>query len=206
MAAPPDRVPLGDAAGYPAVFAHELRHPSQIVRSLYALFFQLPVVPEVLLSRGDYAMVRRAVQGAIRRPGAFTEADWAAMHRAIAEPGALGAATSYYRAAGRRTARHVLRRRRFDAADDEPAVVPVPTLLLRGRPPSLPARAAHARPRALGAARRRAPLPRRRPLGPLGCRRGCDRSAPRLARGRQGRRLEDVPGQANRDVQPRRDA
>ncbi|HEY0972797.1 MAG TPA: alpha/beta fold hydrolase [Gemmatimonadales bacterium] len=119
-------------APHPAALARELRRPGQLLRSLYALFFQLPALPEALLSRGDYAPVRSAVQRAVRRPGAFTEADWEAMRRAIAEPGALRAALAYYRAAGRRTARQLLQRGRPDAAAGDTAVVPLPTLLLWG--------------------------------------------------------------------------
>lgn len=138
-----DRLAILDAP-HPAAFARELRHPGQVARSLYALFFQLPALPEALLKRGGYALIRRAVARAVRRPGAFTDETWAAMRRAIAEPGALRAALAYYRAAGRRTARRFVRHGRLDAAAGDPTVVPVPTLLLWGdRDPFLRRRLTH---------------------------------------------------------------
>lgn len=76
--------------------------PRQLVRSLYALLFQLPELPERVLSARDFAVLRRGFltdparaipQGVIER---YVEA--------MARPGRLTAALNYYRAAFRRPA------------------------------------------------------------------------------------------------------
>ena len=119
-------------APHPAAFARELRRPDQMARSLYALFFQLPWLPEALLRRRDYALVRRSVARAVHRPGAFTAADWASVRTALAAPGALSAALAYYRAMGRSVGRTLLRRGRVRAVAGDPRPIVAPTLLLWG--------------------------------------------------------------------------
>jgi epoxide hydrolase 4 len=73
------------------------RHPTQMMRSLYAGFFQLPWLPETALSAGNFAMLRQALTGS-SRAGAFTSADLDLYERAWAEPGALKAMLDWYRA------------------------------------------------------------------------------------------------------------
>src|SRR5690606_5608866 len=51
-----------------------LRHPSQAFRSLSAAFFQLPRLPEAVLSARDFAALRRAMTTS-SRPGVFSSAD-----------------------------------------------------------------------------------------------------------------------------------
>jgi pimeloyl-ACP methyl ester carboxylesterase len=54
-------------APHPAVMgAYMRRHPSQMLRSSYVGFFQLPFIPERLLAAGDFALMRRALRRSSR--------------------------------------------------------------------------------------------------------------------------------------------
>jgi len=44
--------------------ASVLRHPGQILRSLYVAFFQLPAIPEKVFTLGNYAIVRDTFRAA----------------------------------------------------------------------------------------------------------------------------------------------
>jgi pimeloyl-ACP methyl ester carboxylesterase len=70
----------------------------QALSSWYMLFFQLPCLPEWLMSAKDYAFVERIFKKTVARPGAFTDTDIAVYKKALNEPGALTAAINYYRA------------------------------------------------------------------------------------------------------------
>jgi pimeloyl-ACP methyl ester carboxylesterase len=70
----------------------------QALRSWYMLFFQLPRLPEWLMSARDYAFVERIFKKTVARPGTFTDTDIAVYKKALREPGALTAAINYYRA------------------------------------------------------------------------------------------------------------
>lgn len=107
----------------PAAFARELRRPGQLARSSYALFFQLPRVPEVLLRAHDFALLERVLRSDPSRADAFTDDDIERHKRAWREPGALTAMINYYRAAGRGVARRARVRRRL---------VTCPTLVIWG--------------------------------------------------------------------------
>jgi pimeloyl-ACP methyl ester carboxylesterase len=100
----------------------------QAVRSWYMLFFQLPRVPEWLMSARDFAFVERTLKKTVARPGTFTDTDIAVYKKALSEPGALTAAVNYYRA-------NVFslffkgRRKEEDLSDER---VRVPTLFIYG--------------------------------------------------------------------------
>jgi pimeloyl-ACP methyl ester carboxylesterase len=70
----------------------------QALRSWYMLFFQIPRLPEWLMSRKNYAALEETFKKTVARPGAFTDTDIAVYKRAFSEPGALTAAINYYRA------------------------------------------------------------------------------------------------------------
>jgi pimeloyl-ACP methyl ester carboxylesterase len=85
-------------APHPAAFVERLRrHPSQMLRSWYMAFFQLPWLPEAVLRAGDFDRLARALV-ATSRPGTFTPADLAVYRAAWAQPGALTGMLNWYRA------------------------------------------------------------------------------------------------------------
>ena len=99
-------------APHPAAYRREaLRNPRQMLRSWYVLFFQIPRLPEQLLTafhgRLTMAMLRRTAH-----PGTFSADDLAVYRDAITQPGAARAALAYYRAPFRspRSASRWLRR------------------------------------------------------------------------------------------------
>ena len=85
-------------APHPAVMgAYMRRHPSQMLRSSYVGFFQLPFIPERLLAAGDFALMRRALRRS-SRPGTFSPEDLGRYAGAWARPGALTGMLNWYRA------------------------------------------------------------------------------------------------------------
>jgi epoxide hydrolase 4 len=80
------------------LYFEKVRLPPQLFRSLYVLFFQLPVLPERLLAARDFAVLRRMFALAPARPGAFTEEEIEENVRAFSGPGGLTAPLNYYRA------------------------------------------------------------------------------------------------------------
>jgi epoxide hydrolase 4 len=93
------------SAPHPGVFkSYLLRSPSQMCRSWYVGFFQLPWLPESLLSWNDFALLFRAVRS-ISLPHVFDESDRRYMVAAWSKPGALSAMLNYYRAITRRSER-----------------------------------------------------------------------------------------------------
>lgn len=84
-------------APHPRVFQQTLRrHPSQQLRSLYLLFFQLPYLPEQLLGAGRYFWLRKALT-ATSRGGTFSEIELAHYEKAWARPDALRGMLNWYR-------------------------------------------------------------------------------------------------------------
>lgn len=87
---------------HPAVMARALRFGSlrQMRRSLYIFLFQLPRVPEWLLSRNEYGRLRWLLRASSRR-GTFTAQDIDRYREAWSRPGALRASLGWYRALAR---------------------------------------------------------------------------------------------------------
>jgi epoxide hydrolase 4 len=86
---------------HPAVAKRFLKRDfEQMRRSLYALFFQLPWLPETLMRIGDW---RLAASGICRsgKPNAFTDEDIKKYKEAWSQPGAMTAMLNWYRAAVR---------------------------------------------------------------------------------------------------------
>jgi pimeloyl-ACP methyl ester carboxylesterase len=106
---------------HPAVMKRFLqRDPAQMGRSLYALFFQLPWLPELLLRmfnwRGASLGLRRSARGL-----AFTEDDIRKYKEAWSQPGAMTAMLNWYRAA-----------LRYQSQIKNGMRVSIPTLILWG--------------------------------------------------------------------------
>lgn len=73
------------------------RRPRQLLKSWYIFMFQLPWLPEWLLSLRDYAWLRRTLR-ATSRPGTFSDEDLKRYIEAWRQPGALRAMVNWYRA------------------------------------------------------------------------------------------------------------
>jgi pimeloyl-ACP methyl ester carboxylesterase len=89
---------------HPAMMTRALRrNPRQLLRSWYMFFFQIPRLPEWILSRNDFAALERGFRGMVRRRDreVFSDLDLAALKEALRPPGATTAAIDYYRAAFR---------------------------------------------------------------------------------------------------------
>lgn len=103
---------------HPDVFVSYLRtSPSQMLKSSYVAFFQLPFLPERVLGANDHAALVRVLKRS-SRPGAFSREDIEAYRAAWSKPGALTAMLDWYRA--------LPRGRRSGAA------ISAPTLILWG--------------------------------------------------------------------------
>ena len=160
-------------APIPRRMLRALRRPRQLARSWYMFFFQLPWLPERLLSARGWSALRRAFDDA--RPGAFTPQDIARYVEAWSQPGAATAMLNYYRAAFRQTAPR--------QGADRPGPGPDPGHLGRARSPRRP-RAGRARPcRRPQPGARRAPA-RRLALGAARRARAGGATADRVLRGR----------------------
>ena len=118
-------------APHPAAFLRGIRQPSQMLRSSYMVFFQLPNVPELALSAGNFMGLKNILRGATQRPGAFTEEDLERYAEAFRRPGALTGGLAYYRAMGRRMA--TARQAGAMPAHGERRTVTAPTLVIWGR-------------------------------------------------------------------------
>jgi pimeloyl-ACP methyl ester carboxylesterase len=89
-------------APHPVAFAKALKNDrSQQRKSWYMFAFQVPWLPEALLSLSPPASARLFFRGTAVRRDAFSEADLEVMAVALAQPGALRAMIHWYRAAFR---------------------------------------------------------------------------------------------------------
>lgn len=80
----------------------EAKRPPQMFKSWYVLFFQIPFLPELMLSASDYAQVRAMFERMPKQKSAFSNEDIDISINALSQPGALTAALNYYRANFRR--------------------------------------------------------------------------------------------------------
>lgn len=88
---------------HPGGMADELRgNFRQMARSAYMLFFQLPWLPEWVLTRRGAEAVGRALRGGSHVREAWPREETAHYQRAMLEPGAARGALGYYRAIFRR--------------------------------------------------------------------------------------------------------
>ncbi|MBO0734904.1 MAG: alpha/beta hydrolase [Methylocapsa sp.] len=85
-------------APHPAVFWPYARaHPSQILRSWYIFFMQLPRLPELLSEAQNFRAMADALTKS-SRPGTFTDEDLNVYREAWRQPGASTAMINWYRA------------------------------------------------------------------------------------------------------------
>ncbi|HVJ55882.1 MAG TPA: alpha/beta hydrolase [Aliidongia sp.] len=83
---------------HPACFTREFRHPRQFLKSWYMMFFQLPVLPEMLLRRGDGRAAALAIRNSAKDAARFPEEAMAVYSRNANRPGGLTAMINWYRA------------------------------------------------------------------------------------------------------------
>jgi pimeloyl-ACP methyl ester carboxylesterase len=121
-----DRLVIANAP-HPAVFSRELKRPRQFLRSWYAMFFQLPLLPELLFRANDYATLERIFRKSPVRPGAFSDDDVRRYKEAVSRPGALTAMLNYYRAFA-----HTLGSRGGSGGSAATQTVARPTLVIWG--------------------------------------------------------------------------
>jgi pimeloyl-ACP methyl ester carboxylesterase len=108
---------------HPIRFYQGLQTLAQLRRSWYIFLFQLPWLPEALLSRDDHRAIAELFEGQAKNPQAFSQDDLAAYREAASQPGALTAMLNYYRAL-------MLEVCRFDTANYD--MLDVPTLMIWG--------------------------------------------------------------------------
>jgi pimeloyl-ACP methyl ester carboxylesterase len=70
----------------------------QFLASWYMLFFQIPILPEWILSQNNFAVAGRLFRNAAADPAFFTDEEIEKYKESWREPGALTAAINYYRA------------------------------------------------------------------------------------------------------------
>jgi pimeloyl-ACP methyl ester carboxylesterase len=70
----------------------------QLLRSWYMFFFQIPRLPEWLISRRDFRAIERTFEEQVARKNSFSKADVKLYKEAAQQPGALTGALNYYRA------------------------------------------------------------------------------------------------------------
>ncbi len=86
-------------APHPAAFAMNIMtNPRQMARSWYMFFFQVPVVPEMLLKAFGSFMLKRSFTDWAVDKEAFTPEDLDRLAEAANRPGALTGGMNYYRA------------------------------------------------------------------------------------------------------------
>ena len=109
---------------HPLCFLREVaNNPKQKRKSWYVRFFQIPVLPEFLLSRSGGLAVVKMLRDTCANKRAFPPAVLSIYAANAARKGGMRAMINWYRAAGRDL---------FDGADGLGAVIDVPTLVIWG--------------------------------------------------------------------------
>lgn len=97
------------------LYTGKLWHTSQWLRSAYIGLFQVPWLPERMLSAGGFFLLRRMFRMTCARKTAFSDADIDRYLAGLAQRGALKAALDYYRANMRPGALRLARDAHIDA-------------------------------------------------------------------------------------------
>jgi pimeloyl-ACP methyl ester carboxylesterase len=92
-----ERVAILNAPHAGTVGRHTLTHPGQALKGSYVGFFQLPVIPELVLSASDFLWLRRALVSTSRK-GCFSEEELDAYREDWQRAGALTGMLNWYRA------------------------------------------------------------------------------------------------------------
>lgn len=91
------------AAPHPARYLELLRKsPRQFIMSLYAFFFQTPLLPEFLLSMGGGAVPGWIMRASMKRPGGISPEELEVYRRGWSSRESMSAGLNYYRELGKR--------------------------------------------------------------------------------------------------------
>jgi pimeloyl-ACP methyl ester carboxylesterase len=82
---------------HPAKFSEGLRTLPQLLKSWYILLFQIPLLPEWILSQRNYAGLAKILTQTATSPTTFPPEAIVAYRQAAAKPGAITAMLNYYR-------------------------------------------------------------------------------------------------------------
>lgn len=83
---------------HPAAFSEALQsNPQQMLKSWYIPFFQLPLLPELLMQAEDYRAITSTFSDGVSNKHAFSPTDIEIFKDAAAKRGALAAMLNYYR-------------------------------------------------------------------------------------------------------------
>jgi pimeloyl-ACP methyl ester carboxylesterase len=96
-----EKLAVLNAPYHPVAVQSLLRHPSQLWKSSYMYFFQLPWLPESMLRRKDWQLMVRGMEGS-SHTGVFEQADFERYRRAWVQRGAITGMLNWYRALFRR--------------------------------------------------------------------------------------------------------
>lgn len=107
---------------HPMVGRREIRHWRQLRRSWYIFFFQIPWLPEFLISRGHGKAIRAAFSNMACDQSNFSDEALEVFAKASVRPGSLTAMLNYYRALLRHSG----------AVDVEEKILDTPTLMIWG--------------------------------------------------------------------------
>jgi epoxide hydrolase 4 len=106
---------------HPSVMAKTLRsQPRQLLKSWYIFFFQIPRLPEFLISRGHWQGAKQMMLSS-SKPGSFSDEDLETYEEAWSQPQAFTSMINWYRAAMRNSRKM-----------SRPSRIIVPTLMLWG--------------------------------------------------------------------------
>lgn len=110
---------------HPDIFLRALRTDvRQILRSWYIGFFQIPLIPELLLTAGGAKALEQAFTSMAVHPDAFSKEDLDHYRANALKPGAMTAMINWYRAAARTGLAF--------RTDGAPLAIHTPTLLIWG--------------------------------------------------------------------------
>ena len=101
----------------------------QLLRSWYMFFFQIPRLPEWVMSRQNFRAIEQTFEERVGRKNSFSKADVERYKEAARQPGALTGAINYYRANLRD--RFFVRRPQGESKPSE-GRIQVPTLFIFG--------------------------------------------------------------------------
>jgi len=104
---------------HPLCFRGALKTWEQRLKSWYAGFFQLPLLPELLLTARDGKLLVRSLRNGTRNWDAFPEGVLEIYRANVTAPGAAAAMLNWYRAA----ARDLIRAGDLDAMVETPALI-----------------------------------------------------------------------------------